>query len=202
MLEFLKGNASDRKLRLLAVSFARRAVHLCGSKRAAEALDVAEGVADGQLPRAKRGAALRWLKGTWSQPVSEALVASAHRAALYSGGLAANSLARQASAGSDPVAEQHYQRERERECATQSMIIREIFGNPFHPVTISPSWLTSTVVALAEGIYQEKAFDRMPILADALQDSGCDNAEILDHCCGPGPHVRGCWVVDLLLGKG
>ncbi|MBA4192545.1 MAG: hypothetical protein C0467_31645 [Planctomycetaceae bacterium] len=79
--------------------------------------------------------------------------------------------------------------------------MREVYGNPFRPVTIEPSWLTSDVVALATGIYAEKAFDRMPILADALQDAGCDNTEILGHCRGPGPHVRGCWLVDLLGGK-
>ncbi|OWK45372.1 hypothetical protein FRUB_01703 [Fimbriiglobus ruber] len=61
--------------------------------------------------------------------------------------------------------------------------------------------MTSNVVALACGIYQERAFDRMPILADALQDAGCDSDDILAHCRGDGPHVRGCWVVDLLLGK-
>jgi hypothetical protein len=54
---------------------------------------------------------------------------------------------------------------------------------------------------LAEGIYQERAFDRMPILADALQDAGCDNEDVLTHCRQPGEHVRGCWVVDLVLNK-
>ncbi|HJZ56976.1 MAG TPA: hypothetical protein VKE74_18550 [Gemmataceae bacterium] len=81
-------------------------------------------------------------------------------------------------------------------------VIRDIFGNPFCPVTVEPSWLTSTVVALAEGIDADRAFDRLPILADALQDAGCENADILDHCRSDGPHVRGCWVVDLMLGKG
>jgi hypothetical protein len=57
------------------------------------------------------------------------------------------------------------------------------------------------VRTLAVGIYKETAFDRFPILADALEDAGCDNADILNHCRGPGPHVRGCWVIDLLLGK-
>jgi len=66
---------------------------------------------------------------------------------------------------------------------------------------LDPAWLTSTVVSLAEGIYAERAFDRLPILADALQDAGCENTDVLDHCRGPGPHVRGCWVVDLVLGK-
>jgi hypothetical protein len=82
-----------------------------------------------------------------------------------------------------------------------SRLLRDIFGNPFRPVTVDPAWLTSTVVQLAGGIYADRAFDRLPIMADALQDAGCDEAEILGHCRGPGPHVRGCWVVDLVLGK-
>ena len=81
-------------------------------------------------------------------------------------------------------------------------LARCIFGNPFRPVTADPSWLNSTVVALARGIYDERAFDRMPILADALQDAGCDNEDVLNHCRDPhGVHARGCWVVDLVLGK-
>ena len=80
-------------------------------------------------------------------------------------------------------------------------VAREIFGNPFRPITPDTSWLTPTVLALAQGIYNEKAFDRMPILADALQDASCNNEDILNHCRLPGHHVRGCWVVDLLLNK-
>jgi hypothetical protein len=81
-------------------------------------------------------------------------------------------------------------------------LLRDIFGNPFRPVTADPAWLTSTVLSLAEGIYSERAFDRLPILADALQDAGCGDAEILNHCRGGGVHVRACWVLDLVLGKG
>jgi len=80
-------------------------------------------------------------------------------------------------------------------------LLRDTAGNPFRPVAVEPSWLTSTVVPLAEGIYAERAFDRMPILADALEDAGSDNADILTHCRQPGEHVRGCWVVDLLTGR-
>jgi hypothetical protein len=79
--------------------------------------------------------------------------------------------------------------------------LRDIFGNPFRGVTLDPSWRTSTVVALAQAIYQENAFDQMPILADALQDADCDNEDILNHCRQPGEHCRGCWVLDLILGK-
>jgi len=84
---------------------------------------------------------------------------------------------------------------------TPSSILKDIFGNPFRPVALDPSWLTPTVVQLAEHIYRERAFDQMPILADALQDAGCDNNDILNHCRQPGEHVRGCWVLDLLTGR-
>jgi hypothetical protein len=80
-------------------------------------------------------------------------------------------------------------------------IVRCVFGNPFRPVAVDPAWLTSTVVRLAEGIHADRAFDRLPILADALQDAGCEDADILAHLRGDGPHVRGCWAVDLVLGK-
>jgi hypothetical protein len=63
------------------------------------------------------------------------------------------------------------------------------------------AWRTSSAVGIAQAIYAERAFDRLPILADALQDAGCEDADVLAHCRGPGPHVRGCWVVDLVLGK-
>jgi hypothetical protein len=89
----------------------------------------------------------------------------------------------------------------EEEFAAQADLLREIFGNPFRPVTFSPQWRTDTAVSLARTMYESRDFSAMPILADALQDAGCDSAEILDHCRGPGPHVRGCWVVDLVLGK-
>jgi hypothetical protein len=83
-------------------------------------------------------------------------------------------------------------------------LLRDLFGNPFRSAAVDLSWLSwqdGTVVKLAQSIYDERAFDRLPILADALEDAGCDNADILDHCRQPGEHVRGCWVIDLLLGK-
>ncbi|MCE9568048.1 MAG: hypothetical protein K8U57_39100 [Planctomycetes bacterium] len=80
-------------------------------------------------------------------------------------------------------------------------MLRDIFGNPFRPVAFEAAWNTSTVVALAQEMYASRDFSAMPILADALQDAGCDNDDILQHCRGAGPHVRGCWVVDGILGK-
>jgi hypothetical protein len=84
----------------------------------------------------------------------------------------------------------------------QVPLIRCIFGPlPFRPVSLDPSWLTSTVIFLATAIYQERAFDRLPILADALEDSGCDSQEVLSHLRGGGEHCRGCWALDLVLGN-
>jgi hypothetical protein len=79
--------------------------------------------------------------------------------------------------------------------------LRCIAGNPFRPVRMEPAGRTVTVVGLAQAIYDERAFERMPVLADALKEAGCANADVLHHCDQPGVHVRGCWVVDLLLGK-
>jgi hypothetical protein len=87
-----------------------------------------------------------------------------------------------------------------RQRAVNLAWFRDIFANPFRPVAFE-SWRTSTVVTLAQQMYDSRDFALMPILGDALQDAGCESADILDHCRGDGPHVRGCWVVDLVLGK-
>ena len=86
----------------------------------------------------------------------------------------------------------------------QAELVHDIFGNPFRPATIDPKWLAwndGTVPKLAQTIYDDRRFDLLPILADALEEAGCDDAGILAHCRGTGPHARGCWVVDLILGK-
>ena len=82
-----------------------------------------------------------------------------------------------------------------------AVLLRDIFGNPFRPVAFAPEWRTDTAVTLARTMYESREFSAMPILADALQDAGCDNPDILDHCRGEGPHLRGCWVTDLVLGR-
>jgi hypothetical protein len=90
--------------------------------------------------------------------------------------------------------------EKQRHC----QLVRDVFGNLFWNATAASEWLTwngGTVPKLAQTIYEEGAFDRLPILADALEEAGCDDADILSHCREPGAHVRGCWVLDLLLGK-
>jgi hypothetical protein len=90
------------------------------------------------------------------------------------------------------------------ELSAQSDLLREIVGTPFFPVTIDLSWLSwqqETVRKIVESIDGDGTYQELPILADALEDAGCDDAEILAHCRSSGPHVRGCWVVDLLLDK-
>jgi hypothetical protein len=94
------------------------------------------------------------------------------------------------------------------EAACQARLVRELFGNPFFPVTILPAWLTPTVTRLAAVAYEERALPsgeldpvRLAVLADALEDAGCADADILTHLRSAGPHVRGCWALDLILGK-
>jgi hypothetical protein len=81
-------------------------------------------------------------------------------------------------------------------------LLRDIFGNPFRLVEIHPAWRTATSMSLAREMYDSREFSPMPILGDALEDAGCSESEILDHCRQSGDHMRGCWIVDLLLGKG
>jgi hypothetical protein len=88
--------------------------------------------------------------------------------------------------------------------SSRAELLRDLIGNPFRQLGIDAHWLAwndATVLRIAQAIYNQRAFDRMPILADALEDAGCTDRAILDHCRRPGPHVWGCWVVDLLTGK-
>jgi hypothetical protein len=80
-------------------------------------------------------------------------------------------------------------------------LLRDVFGDPYRPAPFDPRWRSADAAGLARGIHADRAFDRLPILADALEEAGCDNAETLAHCRGPGPHARGCWVVDRVLGR-
>jgi hypothetical protein len=88
--------------------------------------------------------------------------------------------------------------------AEQAKLLRCVFGNPFRPLAVRPDWLAwndGAVPKLAAAIYEERAFDRLPVLADALEEAGCTDGDLLGHCRRPGEHARGCWAVDLLLGK-
>ncbi len=98
----------------------------------------------------------------------------------------------------DPLPDPEMDRD---ERSHQTLLLREILGNPFGLIAFNPFWRTPTVFVLATGIYDEKAFDRLPILADALQDTGCDNDDLLNHLRKLGDHCRGCWALDLVLDK-
>jgi hypothetical protein len=85
--------------------------------------------------------------------------------------------------------------------ARLSRLLRECFGNPFRPVAIDPTWRTPAVVALAAAVYDERRFEELPILADALEEAGCGSADLLTHLRAGGEHALGCWAVDAVLGK-
>jgi len=101
------------------------------------------------------------------------------------------------------LSDEHSARDRlsEQHLRLQEEVFRDIVGNPFSPIEFDSRWRTSDVIGLARGIYEERAFQRLPILADALMDAGCEDDRVIAHCRGNGLHVRGCCVIDLALGK-
>jgi hypothetical protein len=189
MLEFLCGNASDRKLRLSAAACSRRDwVRISAPGRAA--VEVAEAFADGLAGPEELRAARQACKFAGGDA---AWYAAASRAAV-----AARNAALSAQAGSDPTPER----------AAQAALLRCVFGNPFRPVALDSDWRVPAVVALAQGAYKERQLpagtldpQRLAVLADALEEAGADVA-VVAHLRSDGPHVRGCHVVDLILGKG
>ena len=212
LYEFMADSLSPRKLRLFAVACCRRVWHLLGDERSRSGVEISERFVDSLASEAELqvchvAAWDAYLKATgevdwttYSANANKAAAASAAAAAHHATSPkmnwdAAETVARDAAYG---VSEDF-------EKAAQANLLRCIFGSlPFRPVTVNTSWLLwndGTVRKIAQAIDDDRAFDHLPILADALEDAGCNNADILAHCRGPGPHVRGCWVVDLLLGK-
>jgi hypothetical protein len=122
----------------------------------------------------------------------------AAREAMSAAAVAVKHAARAGGAAGRPAAK--------RERAAQSLLMRDIFGNPFRPPPApDPSWLRwgdGTVPNLARAVYEGRAFERLPILADALEEAGCIHADVLGHLRGGGPHAVGCWALDWVLGKG
>jgi hypothetical protein len=95
------------------------------------------------------------------------------------------------------------------EMAAQCALIHDLLGNPFRPVAVDPAWLSPAAVRIAQAAYDERELpsgeltrDRLAVLSDALEDAGCTDAVILSHLRSPGPHVRGCWVIDRIIGRG
>jgi hypothetical protein len=215
---------SDRKMRLFACECYYRVRALLPDELAEAAVETASRHADGlatleelQAAEALVRQALDSLEGRWRashgaerislQPRHDALALSsqvvrpqAPKAAYYASSnapLAAAAIANPGAASGDAS----FSASSAAEELAQAGVLRDIFGNLFRAVAFDPRWQTSTAVGLARQMYESRVFGPMPILADALREAGCEDADVLGHCRGDGPHVRGCWVIDLLLGK-
>jgi hypothetical protein len=232
MLDFVKGTASDRKLRLFACACFRHVLHLLTDKQISrKTIEFAERFADGLATRNElHGHA--WGKSGKAGPVVQRKAWDAAADSVESGaGWVANAVLAldeekykawltawdvawlqqgyplseaveiaNASLPVEWVAAGKSARIEERK--HQAFVVRDIFGNPFRLPTLDPSWATPSVVQLAQAMYDERAFDRMAELADILEEAGCHDSEVVGHCRQPWPHVRGCSVVDWILGKG
>jgi ankyrin repeat protein len=201
------GKPSPRKLRLFLVACCRR---LLSAWRFQEVVDFAEAYADREVNLTRRRALLKAVAPVEADdfPAYSALELATARELP----------AAQAAAGAewvivervgrdpepDPKMEQERLRDWEEEKRWQAGILRDIFGNPFQPTEINVSWRKwqrGRIAKLAQKIYDRRQFDELPSLADALEQAGCTDAGMLGHCREAGEHVRGCWVVDLILGK-
>jgi hypothetical protein len=218
ILGFLRGKGSQRKQRLFACACCRRAWGLLAGERWRDAVLVAERFADGRAtadelagareadwPGAEASERVVYAAGAARASVSE----EAGEAAAGAAWDAAQALCVEGVRGTRHPDVASWQaawvaaRVGERRC--QWALLGDLFANPLFasplPVALDPAWRTRTALQLAQGIYDARAFDRLPILADALEEAGCTDTVLLSHCRGPGPHALGCWVVDLLLGK-
>jgi hypothetical protein len=187
MLAFLPGKASDRQLRLFACACCRQIWHLLADERMRQAAEMGERYADGNASRDDLMASCR----------------AAHQARRLQTKVYGRAAADCANLIARNCAHQAFRFSR-LEGPAQCHLFRDILGNPFRPAHLPPdllTWNNGAIPRLAQAIYDDRAFDRLPSLADALEDAGCVNSDILDHCRGPGPHVRGCWIIDLILAK-
>ncbi len=214
MLKFLRGKASDRGLRLFLYACCRHIWHLLTDMRWRELVQTLEQYADGfaseaDLIQAKFGS------DAASEDASDAYVAGTKKALLHAQAEELDEVSVESMmavvAGSVPIESAFAAVQAAwwgKQLEIQAARLRDIFGNPYRPTTINPNWLTPTVINLASAAYEERCLPsgvldtaRLAILADALEDESCDYADILGHLRSPGPHVRGCHVLDLLLGK-
>jgi hypothetical protein len=212
----LHGTVSDRKARLFAVACCYTLRHLITNDRCRNAVEVSEQFADGLATKRQLAQVRNKLdaktRGQIRERIRRAAIAEgraeqdaeesaanwalgwdlAHDSAIADAWNAAAHCYFAAEVSEGPYA------------ATKPYLcelLRDIVGNPFRGVKLHPRWLTANVVDLARTIYEQRAFDRLPILADALMDAGCADEQMLEHCRSDGPHIRGCWVVDLILRK-
>lgn len=210
MLRAIRPALCGRKLRLLAAACCRcmtedMRVH----ESVGRLMDAVEAFADGETTRA---ALDRVAAETSYEPPGYDWVTACRWAAgpLDGEGDATARVAHTAASGHVELLFRHVsligQVEAQRragaaESAAQAEFVRDVFSNPFRPVAFSHEWRSSTTVALARTMYEAREFSAMPILADALQDAGCDSDDVLNHCRGSRPHVKGCWVCDLVMVK-
>lgn len=215
MLEFLRDKASDRKLRLFAAACCRQHWDLLIDERSRNAVEFSEQVADGISSDASWSPIYLNAWAVLNRLGSDSHVSAARAAGrtvereAYSAScltkneaveLAAELVSARAPEGTAKEDELYWRGKVEANKRLASLL-QDIFGNPIRPVTADPNWLTPNIIAYAKAIYDEQAFDRLRWLGKALDAVGCDNEDIWSHCRSGGPHVRGCWVVDLLLGK-
>jgi hypothetical protein len=208
MLRHLGAAASNRKLRLFACACCRRAWHFVTDKRLEPILLLLEGLADGTVKTAR----LRPIQAR-SYKLTSAEIGDAQQSVAWEmwGGLRKsfvrgdNDLGESAAAAFGYAAgksDAKFFSAKRAERAQQTKLIHEMFGDPFAPVALDLAWCTDTVLALARQMYDGREFGVAPILADALQDAGCDSDDLLVHLRDlKAAHVRGCWALDLVLGK-
>jgi hypothetical protein len=207
LLSHLKGRAGERKLRLYGAACCRRCWPLL-AVRARAAVEAVERFADGlcgadELARARQDAE-EPARSAARAPKANGCWGGMRDAARADVEAVAHGPAWKAAAISDRIDVCEAIRVAERRA--QADLLRCLFGNPFRPASLAPDRITSTVTALARAAYDERTLPggeldpaRLAVLADALEDAGCTDAAILEHLRGPGPHVRGCWAVDLCL---
>jgi hypothetical protein len=194
MLAFLRGKASDRKLRLFAAACCWDRGLLIQEEANSRCLAAFVRFADGEVTLRKARAARKAAYPTWGE-ISNLQCPDAgddaYETALDAAGPATLS-----------------ERFGPHRNVAQAKLLRDLFGNPFRPVSIDPAWRTSDVARLALAAYEEgfpqSGFldaDCLTVLADALEDAGCQRDDMLRHLRGRGPHVKGCWAVDALLGR-
>ncbi len=208
LLRHIESKTTERKLRLFACSCCRKVWGLLPDDRIRQLLLTSELFADGiataqELENAVRASVDFERENRDEYHPAVAAVTNASTDLYIDAGEVCDKLSATffSQLPDDKASFETNQVEVARQLSELSLLAHDIFGNPFRPVTLNPSWLTTTVHSLASGIYDDRAFDRLPILADALQDAGCDNEDILCHCRQTGEHVRGCWALDLLLNK-
>jgi hypothetical protein len=192
MLEFFGQDRQDRKSRLFLCACARLHWGLLGAA-GRRVVETAERYADGEADANER------LRATVSVARFKSSDPAAYRAARLAW-----------AAGRGNAARGLHWLFHDRPGQGLCDLLREVVGNPFRPVHLEPRWLVwndCCVPRLARAIYGERELPRgtlsgapLAVLADALEEAGCTNADVLDHCRQPGEHVRGCWVVDLILG--